>query len=198
MKRDDILAYLSKQNIKLYFEYSPFDESTLDIAQEDFKEFFLEELVGYVTMSCGHPISGNFIATRKNDNIILESDPMIEVDWSYTMITGGADGLFIGDTDFLKELEGLIYDTYVSKDCTDWYYTLSLEQVNSKFSIDLNLFENDVEMGLGSELPEELRDFIVESVARTGGDDAYECEVFLTNSGEDNNFVERYKEIIEL
>ena len=198
MKRDEILAYLSNKNIRFYFEYSPFSASTIDIKQKEFEAFFLEELVSYVVMNCGHPISGSFIARRENDDIILESDTQIEIDWSYLMITGGADGLFIGDTVFLDELECLIYKAYVSKGCSDWYYILTLNEVNSESSIELIIYEYDVETKLETELPEELFDFILRSVSGTASGTDYECDVLLTNSGEDNNFVERYKEKIVL
>ena len=197
MNKEKILDYLTEESIDFYFDYCPYDGSTIGCSNTDFDEYFLEEMSGYV-QSVGYPISGNFIASRENDEIIIESENKIEVNWDYSQD-------FFSDDNFYEELEDLIHKTFLVKNL-DWFYQLNLSMMNSNYFIEIKIFEYDKTKDdyksrkiSTKKFNQDIISFISNSLnCYNDGTIDYEYDLYLTNSEDYNSFVEQFKLKIEL
>jgi hypothetical protein len=190
--KEELLAYLSQNKIEFYFEYDPYGESEITCTNDHFKEFLLEKMFEYV-MNSGDPIGGNFIATRKNNDIIIRSVGSQKVNWDH-------DPDIAINVASVEEIERLIYNTYTNK-TDNWSYYLNVSMNSSGCNLHAKIYEGDNMKEIkNNEFTKEIASYIIDKIGGPNYDGShdygYDCQ--LTNSGDGNKFTEYFPLSIEV
>ena len=189
MKREELLEYLTKQDIEFSFGYDPYNSPLFICSNENFKEFLLEEMFGYV-MRTGDPLDGDFIASRKNDEIIITTVENIDVNWDHANIEDVAIS-----KDSISEIEHFFCNTYTTKTEDNWCYYLYVSKSGLKYELKAEVYVGDVKEEVAKdEFPKELAAKIINVISGPNDDDSnnYGFDLELTNSGNGNKFTEYY------
>ncbi len=188
MKRESLLEYLAKQDIEFSFVYNPYDPSVLICSNEYFKDFLLEEMFDYV-MRSGAPISGDFIASRKNDEIIITSVEKVDVNWDQADIADVAIS-----EDSIAEIERFLFTKYATQAEDNWCYYLYVSKRELKYELKVEVFVGDVKEEMqNDEFPKQIAAEIINAISGPNDySDNYEFDFELTNSGDGNKFTEYY------
>jgi hypothetical protein len=189
MKREELLEYLKKQDIEFSFGYDPYDAPLFICSNENFKEFLLEEMFGYV-MRTGDPLDGDFIASRKNDEIIITTVENVDVNWDHANIEDVAIS-----KDSIAEIERFFCNTYTTKTEDNWCYYLYVSKSGLEYELKAEVYVGDVKEEVPTvEFPKEIAAKIINAISGPNGDDSdnYGFDFELTNSGDGNKFTEYY------
>lgn len=189
MKREELLEYLTKQDIEFSFSYDSYDEPLFICSNENFKEFLLEEVFDYV-MSSGDPVDGDFIASRKNDEIIITSVGNVAVNWDHANIEDVAIS-----KDSIAEIERFFCNTYTTKTEDNWCYYLFVSKSGLEYELKAEVYVGDVKEEVPTvEFPKEIAAKIIKVISgpNNGDSNNYGFDLELTNSGDGNKFTEYY------
>ena len=191
MNRKELLECLAKKDIEFYFEYSPDGESSLTCSNEYYKDFLFEEMFDYV-MSSGNPVYGDFIVSRKNDDIIISSIGNLTVDWQFSDIEG-----FIMSEDDINKITAFFRNLVTNKDEDSWCYYLYVSKHGSSYEIEADLYDDsNLKKISNADFPGEIVAKIISAIngPNKDGSEEYGYRLLFTNSGESNEFLEYYSE----
>jgi hypothetical protein len=184
--RNEVISFLSNNQILVSFEYDPYGESTIECEPKVFSSFFLDAFVDYCIQS-GDPISGAFIVKTFEDRILVNSVSSVAIDRSF------AEPLSQDEKD---ELTFLISDLF-SLANEEWYYNIEFSLSNGDYDTDIGVFmfddkENDyVSLDtITEEQTETIQQFLIDNFSNQ--EDRF--ELFLTNSEDPESWIE-YTEV---